>query len=175
MASLHASQELIDLLKVQLKDAFKFEFPIGYVWVSMNSTNPATILGYGTWTQIKDEFLYCTSSSNTTGGANSVSYTPSGSVSGSVGYHAITTSEMPSHRHTFRYNRRDQCGIGSYSHPTDTPGNQYTDDGLGWANMVNTGGNSSHNHSFSGSFSGSRATINTMPKYRTCYAWYRSA
>lgn len=38
-----------------------------------------------------------------------------------------------------------------------------------------TGGGKGHNHTFSGSgsFNGTSATIQTMPKYITCYAWYR--
>ena len=31
-------------------------FPIGYVYISVNNTNPGTIFG-GTWEQIKDTFL----------------------------------------------------------------------------------------------------------------------
>ena len=27
-----------------------FVFPVGYVYISVDSANPATVLGYGTWT-----------------------------------------------------------------------------------------------------------------------------
>ena len=52
----------------------------------MNDVNPASIFGFGTWTQIVDKFLYCT-------GEN---------VSGNVGgeaSHTLTVNEMPSHSH----------------------------------------------------------------------------
>ncbi|EAX91359.1 hypothetical protein TVAG_375050 [Trichomonas vaginalis G3] len=42
-------------------------YPIGSIYTSMNSTNPATVLGFGTWTQIVDRFLYCANSSKETG------------------------------------------------------------------------------------------------------------
>ncbi|KAI5510394.1 keratin-associated protein family, partial [Trichomonas vaginalis G3] len=34
-------------------------YPIGSIYTSMNSTNPASVLGFGTWKQIVDKFLYC--------------------------------------------------------------------------------------------------------------------
>lgn len=173
MAKLHMCKELFDLI-----------FPIGYIYTSMNSTDPKTLLGYGTWTQIKDEFLYCTTSSNTTGGANSVSYRPAGSVSvsvsGSVASHAITIAEMPSHAHDvlgFPQNGGSSYGLTSASGASGKASSITWGILLGQA--VANGGNAGHTHGFtgsgSGSFSGTSATINTMPKYRTCYAWYRTA
>lgn len=82
--------------KVNRQDLLNIIYPVGSIYVSMNSTSPATLFG-GTWEQIKDQFLYCTTTSKTTGGANSVSYKPSGSVSvsGSVANHTLTVDEMP--------------------------------------------------------------------------------
>jgi len=31
--------------------ASSFQFPVGYVYISVDPTNPNTVLGYGTWTQ----------------------------------------------------------------------------------------------------------------------------
>lgn len=58
-------------------------YPVGSIYMSFNSTSPATLFG-GTWVQITDRFLYCANSSGTTGGENS---------------HTLTESEMPSHTH----------------------------------------------------------------------------
>lgn len=58
-------------------------YPIGSVYLSFDSTSPAETIG-GTWEQITDRFLYCTTSSGTTGGANTVT---------------LTVDQMPSHRH----------------------------------------------------------------------------
>ncbi|KAI5537987.1 phage tail repeat-like family, partial [Trichomonas vaginalis G3] len=43
-------------------------YPIGSIYTSMNSTRPEVVLGFGTWTQIVDRFLYCANSSKETGG-----------------------------------------------------------------------------------------------------------
>ena len=48
-------------------------YPIGSVYVSTDSTSPATRFG-GTWEQIKDRFLYCTNSSLETGGSKKITY-----------------------------------------------------------------------------------------------------
>ncbi|KAI5492279.1 keratin-associated protein family, partial [Trichomonas vaginalis G3] len=42
-------------------------YPVGSIYTSMNSTNPASVLGFGTWQQIVDKFLYCANSSKQTG------------------------------------------------------------------------------------------------------------
>ncbi|EAX69545.1 hypothetical protein TVAG_592030, partial [Trichomonas vaginalis G3] len=41
-------------------------YPIGSIYTSMNSTRPEVVLGFGTWTQIVDRFLYCANSSKET-------------------------------------------------------------------------------------------------------------
>ncbi|KAI5536869.1 phage tail repeat-like family, partial [Trichomonas vaginalis G3] len=48
-------------------------YPIGSIYTSMNSTRPETVLGFGTWTQIVDRFLYCANSSKETGGSKTIS------------------------------------------------------------------------------------------------------
>ncbi|KAI5514239.1 keratin-associated protein family, partial [Trichomonas vaginalis G3] len=58
-------------------------YPIGSIYTSMNSTNPATVLGFGTWQQIVDKFLYCANSSKQTGGSKK-----------------ITEANLPPHTHT---------------------------------------------------------------------------
>ena len=68
------------LTKSQLIDLF---YPVGSIYTSMNSTNPSNIFG-GTWTQITDQFLYCSSSSGNTRGSSN-----------------LTTSNLPAHTHKF--------------------------------------------------------------------------
>ena len=52
-------------LKIEI---LKVVYPIGSIYTSFESTAPATLFGFGTWTQITDRFLYCANSSGTTGG-----------------------------------------------------------------------------------------------------------
>ena len=149
MAKLRVAQELID-----------FFYPVGCIYTSMNSTNPQTLFG-GTWVQITNRFLYCTSYSKTYGGQNSVSYTPSGSING----HTLTIDEIPGHTHNVTYNGWTNAQTGS---------------GIGYSNLAgtmntktssSTGGGKSHNHTFTGT----AATIPTVPEWISCYAWYRTA
>ena len=64
-----------------------FCYPVGSLYWSSNSTNPAQLFG-GTWTQIKDKFIWAKGDSDTvnaTGGAKTVT---------------LTEANLPSHRHT---------------------------------------------------------------------------
>ena len=64
-------------------------YPVGSIYLSVNSTNPGTIFG-GSWEQIKDRFLLAcgsTYSNGSTGGEST---------------HKLTVDEMPSHNHQQR-------------------------------------------------------------------------
>lgn len=62
-------------------------FPIGYVYLSVNNTNPGTIFG-GTWQQISGYYLYAGT------GGTKTSYTGIGTRS-----HTLTIEQIPSHNH----------------------------------------------------------------------------
>ena len=74
--------------KTELANAANFDkiYPIGSIYMSVNSTNPSTLFG-GTWEQLKDRFLL--------GAGNTY---PSGSTGGEA-THKLTIEEMPKHRH----------------------------------------------------------------------------
>ena len=142
-------------------------YPIGSIYISINSTSPETLFG-GSWTQITNKFLYCTTTSNTTGGANSVEYTPSGTVGG----HTLTVDQIPSHTHTVTTARQYGSGTATDGTPQKIGRTQPNADGLTYTFETNArGGGKSHNHGFTGN----KATINTMPSYYTVYAWRRTA
>ena len=61
-------------------------FPIGYVYISVNNTNPGTIFG-GTWEQIKDTFLLACGDTYANG------------ATGGEATHKLTIDEMPRHNH----------------------------------------------------------------------------
>lgn len=61
-------------------------YPVGAVYISVNSTSPASLFG-GTWEQIKDRFLLAAGSTYTAGST------------GGEATHTLTSSEMPSHYH----------------------------------------------------------------------------
>ena len=75
-----------DNIKINGTEIFKLIYPVGSIYISVNSTNPATLFG-GTWEQIKDRFLYTASSdSKSTGGASTVT---------------LDIKNIPSHNHIF--------------------------------------------------------------------------
>lgn len=77
------------------KRIFNLIYPIGSIYLSENSTSPATLFG-GTWTQIKDKFLLTagdTYKAGNTGGSSTHKHTTAG--------HTLTTNEMPSHTHEY--------------------------------------------------------------------------
>ncbi|EAY17106.1 hypothetical protein TVAG_303250 [Trichomonas vaginalis G3] len=84
-------------------------YPVGSIYTSMNSTRPEVVLGFGTWTQILERFLYCANSSKETGGSKriSVDNLPPHSHSG-------TTNFSGDHSHSLRdhplYNSEYEAG-----------------------------------------------------------------
>lgn len=75
----HLSEQILDLIDVI--------YPVGSIYMSVNSVNPATLFG-GEWEQIKDKFLLSSGDVYT-----------NGSTGGEV-THTLTVNEIPSHRHS---------------------------------------------------------------------------
>lgn len=63
-------------------------YPVGSIYMSVNATNPGTLFG-GTWEQLQNRFLLGAGSSYLAG------------ATGGAATHTLTSSEMPSHTHTF--------------------------------------------------------------------------
>lgn len=126
-------------------------YPIGAIYMSVNSTSPATLFG-GTWEQIEDTFLLSAGSTYTAGNT------------GGEATHTLTVEEMPSHMHLEYYT---WSGAGSVG------GNWKT-------NMTSTtnGGSGAWTHS-SGltdvSYTGGSGAHNNMPPYLVVYVWKRTA
>ena len=99
-----AISEMQTTLQNSINSYWQTIYPVGAIYISVNSTSPATLFG-GTWEALRDRFLIGAGNSyavNGTGGQTSVSYTPAGSNSGgSVGNTTLTTNQIPSHNHTF--------------------------------------------------------------------------
>lgn len=128
-------------------------WPVGSIFISVVSTNPATLLGYGTWTAFgAGRFLVGRDAGDAdfnvaqeTGGAKT---------------HTLTTAEMPSHTHvqdahshTFSFTTGVGLGLlagGAAAGTTATSS----------ATAVNqsTGGGGAHNN---------------LPPYIVCYFWRR--
>lgn len=156
-------------------------YPVGSIYLSVNSTNPSTLFG-GSWEQIKDCFLLAcgdTYSSNTTGGEAT---------------HTLTTNEIPKHTHGNKslVGRFSGRRMGTSAPGVDIVGIAVSGQDAGicskdsvvWSGshtMTSAGGSisnpkadivkidASHEHTAVGS----GQAHNNMPPYLAVYAWQR--
>ena len=120
-------------------------YPVGSIYMSVNSTNPKTLFG-GTWVQIKDRFLLAAGTTYKAG------------ATGGEAAHTLTESEMPSHNHAVYY---PNAGADDHSAPGNYP------DGPSDSTYYAIG-------SYTSSAGGDRAH-NNMPPYLAVYVWKRTA
>lgn len=179
-------------LSTMNRDYWKKIYPVGSIYTSVSSTNPASIFG-GQWVAFgSGRTLVGVNSAdsdfnapNKTGGSKNVSFTPQGNITGTVGGHTLTVNEIPAHNHTSKAQLSDVAKpayLQSVAGFTPTGGDLHAAcvDFTGTAGNIisgfkNTGGGASHNHPFTGTFSGRNANINVMQPYVTVYFWRRTA
>ncbi|EAX92014.1 hypothetical protein TVAG_398560 [Trichomonas vaginalis G3] len=139
-------------------------YPIGSIYTSMNSTNPEVVLGFGTWTQIVDRFLYCANSSKETGGSKTIS---GENLPAHSHYIDLSTSQAGWHKHKFW----DWHGLKKGK------GYDVKDDVQFAINCFwgNTQGDGNHTHRVTGYTQTTGQSKEYMPPYMTVYAWYRNA
>lgn len=127
-------------------------YPVGAVYISANSTSPASLFG-GTWEQLKDRFLL---------GAGDIYAVGS---TGGEAEHTLTADEMPEHDHILPYkvDWGNQNGIGSWEAMfvdgtmTDTGSDGYTGK---W-------------HPYYTQYNGGDQPHNNIPPYLAVYMWKR--
>lgn len=174
--------------------ALQAVYPVGSVYINAgSSTNPNTLLGFGTWEAFgAGRVLVGLNASDTdfdtleeTGGAKTVS--AAGSVSGTVGGTALTEAQMPKHYHAmFGPNSIDSVPNGSNTNVGMSYSGGTDDDAVFRYNTYSVGGDASsggttegsangdsHTHSFSGSFTGSATSV--VQPYITVKMWKRTA
>ena len=145
------SQDIIQLKEFKT-NIFNTIYPVGSIYIGVNSINPATLFG-GSWAQIKDTFLLA---AGTTYAAGAV---------GGEAEHTLSENEMPKHRHKFQ---RQQW----YSADTQST----TSTGTIYSWKTSTGGSTSYGYVGSDSTyapAGSSQPHNNMPPYLAVYVWKR--
>ena len=159
-------------LEVHGKKLIDYIYPIGSIYLSVNSTSPATLFG-GSWTQLKDRFLL---------GAGS---TYSSGATGGAATHKLSVVEMPSHAHdTPFFNNMTNNGemksdfIGVFGKGV-TASQALKDTGqtstmeMWWINQTNTA--EGNEWAYLTSAKGSGSAHNNMPPYLVVYMWKRTA
>ena len=114
-------------------------YPIGSIYMSVESTNPGTLFG-GTWEQIKDKFLLASGDTyqpGTTGGDASYTFT-------------INLTNLPQHRHDF--------SITTASKSVEVGGQTYS-------GTISSSGSHSHSVSVSGTATGGSHNHNMTHKH----------
>lgn len=150
-------------LKVNNKNIFDLIYPVGSIYISVNSTNPEVLFG-GTWEQIQGKFLLGMSSSY-----------PAGSTGGEA-KHTLTANEIPNHEHDIRqYGNTmktfpsdiavDDPSKNTYATQINGVTSAYLKSSVSWGgelvagNMKNSGGQAHNN----------------MPPYLAVAMWKRTA
>ena len=155
---------------IQMKDnnnnnVYPNPFPIGAIYMSIDSRNPSVIFG-GTWEQIKDKFIMCAGDSykaGSTGGSSSHYH--------STGNCTLSVDQIPSHRHQGIYNADGTVERwGGWGETSTHTGTLYEHGENQWEHLYTgyTGGTKAHNHGNTGSSS-------NIPPYIAIYVWKRVA
>lgn len=123
-------------------------YPVGAVYISVNSTSPASLFG-GTWEQLQDRFLLAAGSTYSAGST------------GGEATHTLTVDEIPSHSHDM-------------PNPDWTSGD-YVKTWPAWASLYKASQKSSEFSCAPGSTqnTGSSIAHNNMPPYLAVYMWKR--
>lgn len=168
--------------RLLLQASLDFVYPVGSIYMSVNSTNPGTLFG-GTWERLEDTFLLAAGTNHTAGST------------GGEETHVLTTSETPAHTHTrgtmeitgsYRTSWGDASGggiinIGEYSGalkgvhngnafftPASTTSAEVRH--LNWIQLTASDGWTGETSSV-----GSDQAHNNMPPYLAVYMWKRTA
>lgn len=158
-------------------DIVNLIYPIGSIYMSINSTSPTILFG-GTWTQLKDKFLLGASETYISG------------ESGGEPTHTLTIDEMPLHTHTFTGSSVTTSETGSHNHEVPDTTNSETSSSStyrleSWAKAGNTdrhpmtasAGDHTHTVTAKGTNSntGGGEAFSIMPPYLPVYMWQRTA
>ena len=114
----------VDRLDEVVENIMLALYPVGSIYLSVNSTNPATLFG-GTWEQIKDRFLLSCGDTYANGAA------------GGEANHTLTVAEMPAHNHSASTN---STGSHNHSASSTSAGSHY--------HTGNTNTTGAHTHTY---------------------------
>ena len=144
-------------------------FPIGYIYISVDPTEPETLFGYGTWERIQDVFLLSAGSAYSAGST------------GGEAEHALTIKELAKHSHA-----QMKAGDSRNHHPDVSSSNEYSTiaysgDGSATTSTQVTGIADYYQDAYGARYpiatqtTGTGQAHNNMPPYLAVYMWKRTA
>ena len=164
-------------------DTMKKIYPVGSIYMSTVSTNPATLLGFGTWEAMPAGRVLLAQ------GKSDWGTTYEAGSSGGEATHQLTVGELPSHGHTastdtininggFRLDGTEIGGTTSASGvfsigSSFTPSKGHGNSGGGSNAGRNINFNSTHSHKITINNVGEGQSHNNIQPYLTVYMWKR--
>ena len=148
-------------------DTMKKIYPVGSIYISTVSTNPATLFGFGTWEAMPAGRVLLAQ------GKSSWGTTYNAGSTGGEATHQLTVGELPQHTHTASTNT-----TGSHAHTYRT---FYGTTGTGpdgssdREQTINTGSSGNHSHTVTINNTGSNQAHNNLQPYIAVYIWKRTA
>ena len=134
-------------------------YPVGSIYMSVNSTSPATLFG-GTWQQIQDTFLLSAGSTYTAG------------ATGGEATHQLVANELPKISGSFTSRKWSTGGAGTSLQNFSGVFSDTTMSGSANPNAAGTG--TSDYQKVNINFGNDQAH-NNMPPYLVVYMWKRTA
>lgn len=158
-------------------DTMKKIYPVGSIYISTVSTNPATLFGFGTWEAMPAGHVLLAQ------GKSSWGTTYNAGSTGGEATHQLTVEELPSHGHSASTNT---TGNHTHTHPGWQMGEgirhqdgcsaipQRGDQGgYNGTYTFSTAGN--HSHTITVNNTGSNTAHNNMQPFIVTYIWRRTA
>lgn len=161
-------------------DTLKKVYPVGSIYMSTVSTNPATLFGFGTWEAMPAGRVLLAQ------GKSSWGTTYNAGSTGGEATHQLTVGELPTHNHNASTNNVNQNGnIGWLQ-----AGKDYSFSGVFATSSKKQGANvgngestgvwncifdSTHSHNVTINNTGSNQSHNNLQPYISVYIWKRTA
>ena len=163
-------------VKNNISDTLKKVYPVGSIYMSTVSTNPATLFGFGTWEAMPAGRVLLAQGTASWGTYNA------GSTGGEA-THQLTVGELPQHTHTASTNTTGNHHHGTvWTEGTHSVWGLYDRNcnhrGMGanndWDNALpNTSTDGNHSHTVSINNTGSNQAHNNLQPYIVVYMWQR--
>ena len=137
-------------LKVKGKRLLDLIYPVGSIYMSVNSASPDTLFG-GTWARLEDVFLLAAGAKHAAGST------------GGEESHILTEPEIAPHKHAMAYGPESSASSTGFAYGIAAGSATNSAGGRGYASNLGTfsaGGGQPHNN---------------MPPYLAVYTWKRTA